>query len=530
MSSSSSKCRAPGPADEGVGGEALPAQSLREWLKSGIQAAERQHGQGPYLPLPTRDAHDTDLETEVVEIADETEETEDPIAECQASLRLMFDDPSSSQAAAALQWGTFLVIMIAVACAVCETVPEWQHQQIFLVLEPLFTALFTLELSARWWVSDTTWHFFCNTFNLIDILSTIPGYVDLMMPLLSHASTPGSKDQENKRIDSMHSLRALRLAELMRIVRLLRVLRVAKTLRQSEMIVVVLKSIYGSLQGIWVLLAFSLVGTILSSTMVYCLEMDQDSGFDSIPVSMWWGASTITAVGYGDLLPKTVAGRLIAVATMFLGTIIMAVCIAVITNSFTIQYQREFYLHRMRRLKREAEESGVSPASPLLSKNNWLTSRRGTPAGNSSRPLSIQKEQSTVSTTEGERSADTPGEFGGAGMDADYDWSAAAAAEDMAMYLNQLEEMTEEMLLSFEAVLESQEQQRHRQANRDSPQRRRKKTRGASHIALDMLRKSSTLWFEQARCFSEELSAGSLQDATELGSKSPNASRKSSKW
>eukprot|EP00434_Breviolum_minutum_P022154 symbB.v1.2.019559.t1/scaffold1600.1/size109688/2 len=87
--------------------------------------------------------------------------------------------------------------------------------------------------------------------------------------------------EKHKRIISMNSLRAIRLADLMRIVRLLRVLRVANTMRQWEMINVVLRSIYGSLQGILVLISFTTVGTILSSTVAYIFEMGDDTKFTS---------------------------------------------------------------------------------------------------------------------------------------------------------------------------------------------------------------------------------------------------------
>ncbi|CAE7883860.1 KCNB2, partial [Symbiodinium microadriaticum] len=239
---------------------------------------------------------------------------------------LMTKNPASGRAAAFVQYTMFIVIMAAAArrvrivtCAICETIPEMEHEYIFHILEPVFTAVFTLEISTRWWVADSNWDFFASPFSIIDMLATLPGYVDIVLPLILDADNEMAQAEKHKRIISMNSLRAIRLADLMRIVRLLRVLRVANTMRQWEMINVVLKSIYGSLQGILVLISFTTVGTILSSTVAYVFEMGDDTKFTSIPASMWWAASTITAVGYGDLVPRTVAGKLTAVTTMLFG-------------------------------------------------------------------------------------------------------------------------------------------------------------------------------------------------------------------
>ncbi|CAK9031952.1 unnamed protein product, partial [Durusdinium trenchii] len=270
---------------------------LSSWLRE-------EPNRGLYLPLPTR-----------VEIADQAEEmpleAEDSqpsmpvsIEDCRARVKVMLENPASGRGAAFIQYTMFIVIMAAVTCAICETIPDMEHELIFHLMEPVFTAVFTCEISMRWWISDSNWDFFSSPFSIIDLLATLPGYIDIVLPLLlSNADSKMAQAEKHKRIISMNSLRAIRLADLMRIVRLLRVLRVANTMRQWEMINVVLRSIYGSLQGILVLISFTTVGTILSSTVAYIFEMGDETKFTSIPASMWWAASTITAVGYGDLVP-----------------------------------------------------------------------------------------------------------------------------------------------------------------------------------------------------------------------------------
>lgn len=462
---------------------------LSSWLRE-------EPNRGLYLPLPTR-----------VEIADQAEEmpleAEDSqpsmpvsIEDCRARVKVMLENPASGRGAAFIQYTMFIVIMAAVTCAICETIPDMEHELIFHLMEPVFTAVFTCEISMRWWISDSNWDFFSSPFSIIDLLATLPGYIDIVLPLLlSNADSKMAQAEKHKRIISMNSLRAIRLADLMRIVRLLRVLRVANTMRQWEMINVVLRSIYGSLQGILVLISFTTVGTILSSTVAYIFEMGDETKFTSIPASMWWAASTITAVGYGDLVPTTVGGKLTAVTTMFLGTIIMAVCIAVITNSFTIQYQRELYLARMRRLKQQAEDSGHASHEPMTPQRARLYNKNQKPRDALSREPS---KQSAIAIA----APELDGDFDGAGG-----FELEAQNNDIASYVTELEEMTEALMLTFEAYLDQGE-------SRNSPGSSKFKQSGLGRVALEMLRKNSANWFDQARNFSQELATWATDDTS----------------
>eukprot|EP00439_Symbiodinium_sp_Y106_P028980 s3760_g3.t1 len=98
--------------------------------------------------------------------------------DCRLRVKLMLENPASGRAAAFVQYTMFIVIMAAVTCAICETIPEMEHEYIFHILdpgEPVFTAVFTLEISTRWWVADSNWDFFASPFSIIDMLATLPG-------------------------------------------------------------------------------------------------------------------------------------------------------------------------------------------------------------------------------------------------------------------------------------------------------------------------------------------------------------------
>jgi len=479
-------------------------QPMVSWSQGPVFSRENSR-QGLYLPLPSRvpegsDGEDNGEENGVQSSQSAGWDVPSSCEDCRLRVKLMLENPASGRAAAFVQYTMFIVIMAAVTCAICETIPEMEHEYIFHILEPVFTAVFTLEISTRWWVADSNWDFFASPFSIIDMLATLPGYVDIVLPLILDADNEMAQAEKHKRIISMNSLRAIRLADLMRIVRLLRVLRVANTMRQWEMINVVLKSIYGSLQGILVLISFTTVGTILSSTVAYVFEMGDDTKFTSIPASMWWAASTITAVGYGDLVPRTVAGKLTAVTTMFLGTIIMAVCIAVITNSFTIQYQRELYLARMRRLQQRAEEHGHTNLSPLTPQRARFYSKEPSSLASSS-----SRRRLTRPITGEVVRAPPSDRFVGGEFEEDDD-EDPAENDDIASFVKELEEMTEALLLTFEAYLDQGE------AKEATPHTSRSRQSGLGRVALDMLRKNSHVWFDQARSFSQELATWATDD------------------
>ena len=77
--------------------------------------------------------------------------------------------------------------------------------------------------------------------------------------------------------------------------------------------------------------AFGLSGfTLITSAVAFTIAEDVGDGrrVHSFFDSLWWSASTITTVGYGDIYPITVAGRLIAVFTMLIGVSTLAVVTA----------------------------------------------------------------------------------------------------------------------------------------------------------------------------------------------------------
>ena len=82
---------------------------------------------------------------------------------------------------------------------------------------------------------------------------------------------------------------------------------------------------------------FTLVITLISGTVVWILT---PSGFDTFGDALWWAAQTVTTVGYGDVVPTSGAGRVVAFVVMVFGVGALSLLTAVVTAAFVSYQQR----------------------------------------------------------------------------------------------------------------------------------------------------------------------------------------------
>jgi voltage-gated potassium channel len=70
------------------------------------------------------------------------------------------------------------------------------------------------------------------------------------------------------------------------------------------------------------------------------VEVFSPNSFDSFQDALWWAAQTVTTVGYGDVVPQTGGGRLVAVVVMVFGVAAVSVTTAIVTSGFVARAQR----------------------------------------------------------------------------------------------------------------------------------------------------------------------------------------------
>jgi voltage-gated potassium channel len=190
-----------------------------------------------------------------------------------------------------------------------ESVDEYyrDHESLFLTLEWGFTIIFTIEYIVRLWVVRDRGKYATSFFGMVDLVSILPTYVELFFP--------GS-----------HYLMVVRG---LRLLRMFRVLKMAHHLGEAN---VLLNALRAARPKIMVFLFSILALVCLEGTIMYLLEQSANEGFSNIPQSVYWAIVTITTVGYGDIAPVTVAGKVMASIIMVTGFSIIAVPTGIVTS------------------------------------------------------------------------------------------------------------------------------------------------------------------------------------------------------
>lgn len=116
-----------------------------------------------------------------------------------------------------------------------------------------------------------------------------------------------------------------------------------------------------SYREVGILLLYLAVGVSVFSGVAYTAEKEEDSGFDTIPACWWWGTVSMTTVGYGDVVPVTVTGKLAASGCILGGILVVALPITIIFNKFSHFYRRQ------KALEAAVRNSGHQEFEDLLS-------------------------------------------------------------------------------------------------------------------------------------------------------------------
>ena len=239
--------------------------------------------------------------------------------------------PASGPLGAFVEAFLIILIILNVVAFTLQSVPSirkpyWVDLEVF---EVFSVAVFTIEYVLRLWVSveDPLLHekgrwkgrlaAATRPLMVIDFLAVAPVYFTVFFPLLD--------------------LRFLR------VVRLLRLLKIARYSPALNTLGRVLLDERRALFGTLLLLACA---TIIAAAAMHAAEgAVQPGSFGTIPGSMWWAITTLTTVGYGDEVPITLLGRIIAGCAMVVGLGILALPVGIVATGFmnTI-HQRDFVI------------------------------------------------------------------------------------------------------------------------------------------------------------------------------------------
>ncbi len=198
--------------------------------------------------------------------------------------------------------GILVLIVLSVILVMLESVESIQLAvpRFFTVMEWIITIFFTLEYVLRIWLVKRPWKYIFSFYGIVDLLAILPAYLSPFFGNTQYLLT----------------IRALRL------LRVFRILKMAKYILEGEILV---KAIRASRRKLTVFIFAVLTVVMITGSLMYVVEGAANSGFTSIPRSIYWAIVTVTTVGYGDISPVTPLGQFLSSVLMITGYAVIAV-------------------------------------------------------------------------------------------------------------------------------------------------------------------------------------------------------------
>ncbi|WP_294407857.1 ion transporter [uncultured Ruminococcus sp.] len=213
-----------------------------------------------------------------------------------------------------------ILIVINTSSVVAETfqLPD-NVKGIMSVIETISVIIFTFEYILRVWTADTLkpelspvkarLKYVFSFMAVIDLLAIMPFYLPMLIPI---------------------DLRALRTLRLVRLLRLFKINRYTKALSTiAEVFKRKASQLISSLLVVGLLM-------LIAALIMYNIEHEaQPETFTNVFQALWWSVATLTTVGYGDIYPVTIAGKVLSTIIALLGIGLVAVPTGIITAGFS---------------------------------------------------------------------------------------------------------------------------------------------------------------------------------------------------
>ncbi len=212
------------------------------------------------------------------------------------------------------------LIFFNVLAVILETVEDFssRYQVFFSTFEVFSIGVFTIEYLLRLWTCTIEdgfrspikgrIRFALTPLAILDVIAVFPFYLPMIMPL------------------------DLRFTRALRLFRLFRLLKMGRYLRSMRVLGNVLKE---KKEELFITIFALLILLVIASSIMYFVEhRAQPKAFSSIPAAMWWGVSTLTTVGYGDVYPVTPIGKFFGAVIAVFGIGVFAIPAGILASGF----------------------------------------------------------------------------------------------------------------------------------------------------------------------------------------------------
>ncbi|NXU50086.1 KCNG2 protein, partial [Turnix velox] len=291
---------------------------------------------------------------------------------CMQKLRDMVENPHSGIPGKIFACISISFVAITAVSLCISTMPDVREEEdrgecsqkcydIF-VLETVCVAWFSFEFLLRSIQAENKCAFLRTPLNIIDILAILPFYVSLIVDMVSTKNSSSSSKPSggagNKYLE--------RVGLVLRFLRALRILYVMRLARHSLGLQTLGLTVRRCTREFGLLLLFLCVAMALFSPLVYLAESELGAKqeFTSVPTSYWWAVISMTTVGYGDMVPRSIPGQVVALSSILSGILLMAFPVTSIFHTFSRSYselkeqQQRAASRQMRQLEESTKLSG----------------------------------------------------------------------------------------------------------------------------------------------------------------------------
>ena len=181
------------------------------------------------------------------------------------------------------------------------------------ILEYIIILIFSIEYLLRIWVSKNKIKYIFSFYGLVDLLSILPFYLSITL-----------------------DLRSLRIFRIFRLFSILKLVKFNNAVNRFKKALLIAK------EEIIIFLFMTIIIIYLSSVGIYFFENPvQPETFSSVFHSLWWSVVTLTTVGYGDVYPITLGGRVFTFIILILGLGIVGIPAGLIASSLSAVRRKE---------------------------------------------------------------------------------------------------------------------------------------------------------------------------------------------
>jgi voltage-gated potassium channel len=228
-----------------------------------------------------------------------------PESKLKKFLHATFEDHSNT-CGHFIQWFIAGLIFISIILFTLLQIPEYaEYHNLIILIDRIVLLLFALEYFSRLIASRDKLRFGTRFLNVVDLIVILPAFTVMLGPITY--------------------LRAFRLLEIFRILKLVRYSELMHSFFRSFCFYKQEMKIFGLTAGI---------GLVISAFSMFLLEQHVNPQINDLGDAFWWATATMSTVGYGDIIPITIGGKILSALSIVIGLGAIAIMTAILTKIF----------------------------------------------------------------------------------------------------------------------------------------------------------------------------------------------------